>query len=66
MVMGLTMFTSCAHMSGGKSCCDKDLPKQCTQGKCKKDKSCCKNACNQCDGKKDSCKKAQCKKQKSA
>jgi hypothetical protein len=54
MVMGLMMFTSCAHM--GKDCCSKKAHhakiKACKDGKCKLDKSCCKNSCKKCDGKK--------------
>ena len=56
MTASLFTFTSCASMKADKSCCLKN--KECRDGKCKKDKSCCEDACNSCSGEKDGCGKS--------
>lgn len=63
LVAALFSFTSCSHFSGKKGgCCDKKAEhscckdsKDCKDGNCKLDKSCCENKCGNCTGKKGDC-----------
>ena len=62
-------LSSCAglHRHAKSDCCAKQADHSCCKekssctkdGKCKADKSCCKNACQSCDGK-ESCAKGSC------
>ncbi len=57
LIVSTLALTGCSVFSSGKSCCKKnEAHKSCKEGKCKKDKSCCKNSCKKCEGDK-SCKK---------
>jgi hypothetical protein len=63
MVMALTFITSCGHFGKKhKSCCgDAKMSKECKEGQCKADMSCCKNKDGKCKGNPEDCKGKQCK-----
>lgn len=56
----LTLSLGSTMALAGHGNCSKHS-KACASGKCKKDKSCCKNECKKCEGG-SSCKKAKCHK----
>ena len=53
MTASLFTFASCSSLHADHSCCSKN--KECREGNCKKDKSCCDNECNSCSGEKGDC-----------
>lgn len=60
IISSLLFAFSCSHFGGHKDCCSSkksccdSMSKECKDGKCKLDKTCCKDECGKCDGK-DSC-----------
>lgn len=53
MTTSLLILGSCSSLKADHSCCTKS--KECREGSCKLDKSCCDDKCNKCSGEKDGC-----------